>query len=255
MVEVASLDEVPLRSVWRDEARDFTPWLAAHPDLLGRELQMDLELEGKEVAVGAFSADVVLRDTNTGQRVVVENLLETTDHDHVGKLITYAAALEARWAVLVAKEFRPEHRSALTWLNSISGEGSGFFGIEVHAVRIADSPTAVRLDVVVEPDDLLTAGTCRGEDGVRNEGSLHRLVGRVPPRISRSTPRLEQRSDAVVRQLDELPQWEGWRSLRSQLCLSHRRFQLQPLRARVHGRRGVVVPRIGGSTLSDRSCM
>ena len=153
VVEVASLDEVPLRSVWRDEARDFTPWLAAHPDLLGRELQMDLELEGKEVAVGAFSADVVLRDTNTGQRVVVENLLETTDHDHVGKLITYAAALEARWAVLVAKEFRPEHRSALTWLNSISGEGSGFFGIEVHAVRIADSPTAVRLDVVVEPDD------------------------------------------------------------------------------------------------------
>ena len=78
---------------------------------------------------------MVLRDTNTGQRVVVENLLETTDHDHLGKLITYAAALEAHWAVLVAKAFRPEHRSALTWLNSISGEGSGFFGIEVHATR------------------------------------------------------------------------------------------------------------------------
>ena len=153
MVEVASLDEVPLREVWRDEARDFTPWLAAHPDHLGRALQMDLELEGAEVAVGPFSADVVLRDANTGQRVVVENLLETTDHDHLGKLITYAAALEAPWAVLVAKAFRPEHRSALTWLNSISGEGSGFFGIEVHAVRIGDSPAAVRLDVVVEPDD------------------------------------------------------------------------------------------------------
>ena len=153
MVEVASLEEVPLRSVWRDEARDFTPWLAANPDLLGKELQMDLELEGKEVPVGTFSADLVLRDTNTGQRVVVENLLETTDHDHLGKLITYAAALEARWAVLVAKQFRPEHRSALTWLNSILGEGSGFFGIEVHAVRIADSPTAVRLDMVVKPDD------------------------------------------------------------------------------------------------------
>ena len=73
--------------------------------------------------------------------------------DHLGKLITYAAALEARWAVLVAKQFRPEHRSALTWLNSISGEGSGFFGIEVQAVRIADSPTAIRLDIVVKPDD------------------------------------------------------------------------------------------------------
>ena len=114
---------------------------------------MDLELEGTEVAIGPFSADVVMRDANTGQRVVVENLLETTDHDHLGKLITYAAALEAHWAVLVAKEFRPEHRSALIWLNSISDEGSGFFGIEVHAVRIGDSPAAVQLDVVVEPDD------------------------------------------------------------------------------------------------------
>ena len=163
MVEVASLDEVPLREVWRDEARDFTPWLAAHPDHLGKVLQMDLELEGAEVAVGPFSADVVLRDANTGRRVVVENLLETTDHDHLGKLITYAAALEAHWAVLVAKVFRPEHRSALTWLNSISGEGSGFFGIEVHAVRIGDSPAAVRLDVVVEPDDFSRRARARAK--------------------------------------------------------------------------------------------
>lgn len=153
MVQVVSLDEVPLREVWRDEARDFTPWLAAHPEHLSRALQMDLELEGGEVAVGPFSADVVLRDANTAHRVVVENLLETTDHDHLGKLITYAAGLEAHWAVLIAKTFRPEHRSALIWLNSISGEDNGFFGIEVHAVRIGESLTAFRLDVVVEPDD------------------------------------------------------------------------------------------------------
>lgn len=153
VVEVASLEEVPLREVWPDEAKDFTPWLAAHPDHLGKALQMDLELEGDEVAVGPFSADVVFRDANTDHRIVVENLLEPTDHDHLGKLITYAAGLEAHWAVLVAKSFRPEHRSALNWLNSLSGEGSGFFGIEVHAVRIGDSPAAVQLNVVVEPDD------------------------------------------------------------------------------------------------------
>ena len=153
MVEVASLDEVSVREVWPDEAHDFTPWLAENPEHLSKALHMDLELEGAEVAVGPFSADVVLRDANTGQRVVVENYLETTDHDHLGKLITYAAGLEAHWAVLVAKTFRPEHRSALIWLNSISGEDSGFFGIEVHAVRIGDSPAAVQLGVVVEPDD------------------------------------------------------------------------------------------------------
>ena len=169
MVEVASLDEVPLREIWPDEARDFTPWLAAHPDQLGKELQRDLELEGEEVAVGPFFADVVLRDANTGQRVVVENFLETTDHDHLGKLITYAAALEAHWAVLVAKALRPEHRSALTWLNLISGEGSSFFGIEVHAVRIGDSPAAVRMDVVVAPDDF--ARRARAEAKTMSETS------------------------------------------------------------------------------------
>ena len=153
MVEIASLEDVPLREVWPDEAKHFTPWLAANPSHLGNALGMDLELEGEEVAVGPFSADVVLRGTQTGHLIVVENLLEATDHDHLGKLITYAAGLEAHWAVLVAKSFRPEHRSALNWLNSLSGEGSGFFGIEVHAVRIGDSPAAVQLDVVVEPDD------------------------------------------------------------------------------------------------------
>ena len=170
VVEVESLDDVPLREVWPDEARDFSPWLAQHPDHLGKALQMDLELEGSEVPVGPFSADVVLRDANTGHRVVVENLLETTDHDHLGKLITYAAGLEAHWAVLVAKSFRPEHRSALNWLNTLSGEGSGFFGIELHAVRIGDSPAAVRLDVVVEPDDFsrqARAGVGRARSGDR----------------------------------------------------------------------------------------
>ena len=153
VVDVASLEDVPLREVWPDEAKHFTPWLAANPSHLGNALGMDLELEGEEVAVGPFSADVVLRDTQTGHLIVVENLLEATDHDHLGKLITYAAGLEAHWAVLVAKAFRPEHRSALNWLNSLSGEGSGFFGIEVHAVRIGNSPAAVQLNVVVEPDD------------------------------------------------------------------------------------------------------
>ena len=177
MVKVASLDEVPLRSVWGDEARDFTPWLADHPNLLGKELQMDLELEGKEVPVGTFSADLVFRETNTGQRIVVENLLEKTDHDHLGKLITYAAALEAHWAVLVAKQFRPEHRSALTWLNSISGEGSGFFGIEVQAVRIAGLSHSGPSRHGCQTRRLFTTGTRRGGDSVRDKGPLHRVVG------------------------------------------------------------------------------
>src|SRR5262249_10579578 len=113
----------------------------------------DLELVGMEVAVGPFSADVVLVDASSGRRVVVENFLEPTDHDHLGKLITYASGPEASYAVLIAKQLRPEHRTALKWLNDMSTSDAGFFGIEMRALRIGASLPAVRLEVIVQPDD------------------------------------------------------------------------------------------------------
>ncbi len=119
---------------------------------LAKALGLDLELEDTEVAVGPFSCDLVCIDASSNSRVVVENMLNRTDHDHLGKLLTYAAGLEADYAVLVADEIRPEHRSALAHLNTITRAGSGFFGIELRAVRIGASPAALDLDVVVKPD-------------------------------------------------------------------------------------------------------
>ena len=84
----------------------------------------------------------------SGLRVVVENMINETDHDHLGKIITYAAGLEATYAVLIAEKFRPEHRSALQWLNVHSTESAGFFGVTLK--RLADwrfgicSPTRCR---------------------------------------------------------------------------------------------------------------
>ena len=100
---------------------------------------MDLELEGQEVPVGGYSADLVLNDISADSRVVVENMYGSTDHDHIGKLITYAAGLSASYAVLLAETFRPEHRTALNWLNSISSEERGFFGLSLEIWRIGDS--------------------------------------------------------------------------------------------------------------------
>ena len=144
---------VDIREVWQDEARDLTPWLAENLETLREALGIDLELEGIEVRVGPFSADLVLRDANTQKRVVVENMMANTDHDHLGKLITYAAGLEATHAVLVAETFRPEHRSALQWLNANSTDSLHFFGVELKAWRIGESRPAPQLDVVVEPDE------------------------------------------------------------------------------------------------------
>lgn len=160
---IGNLESVPIREVWKNEARDLTPWLAENTDRLSEALGMDLELEGSEVGVGPFRADIVLRDANTGSRVVVENMIHETDHDHLGKVITYAAGLEATYAVLIAEKSRPEHRSALQWLNAHSTESAGFFGITLKTWRIGDSPYAPQLDVVVEPDgwvrEVRAAGT------------------------------------------------------------------------------------------------
>ncbi|MBL4874384.1 MAG: hypothetical protein JKY41_13615 [Rhodobacteraceae bacterium] len=66
-------------------------------------LNMSLEVEEEERRVGRFSADILCRDTATaeGDWVVIENQLETTDHSHLGQIITYAAGLEAKTCIWV----------------------------------------------------------------------------------------------------------------------------------------------------------
>ena len=151
--KISTLDRVAVREVWPKEAEDFTPWLAENVELIGEAMGMDLELEGREVAVGPYSADLVLKEVSSGAVVVVENMYGRTDHDHIGKLITYAAGLEASYGVLLAEGFGPEHRSALNWLNSISTQDCGFFGLGLEAWRIGDSDPAPRLRVEVQPDN------------------------------------------------------------------------------------------------------
>lgn len=153
MSDTGTLSAVDVREIWPDEARDFTPWLAERADLLGEVLGLDLLHVATEAKVGNYSADIVFRDSNTDQAVVVENMFGRTDHDHLGKLVTYAAGLEATYAVLIATEFRDEHRSALTCLNRVSTEDLNLFGLVIEAWRIGDSLPAPRLRVEVKPKD------------------------------------------------------------------------------------------------------
>ncbi len=180
MREIGSLTSVPIREVWPNEAADLTPWLAENPGLLGDELGMDLELEGKEVPVGPFSADLLFRARDANALVVVENMMGSTDHDHLGKVITYASGLEvaqeegmeATYAVLLAEHFRPEHRTVLQWLNTHTTDAVGFFGIEIEAWRIGDSPPAPRLSVIARPDEW--ARQVRREIGPRDTEAAQR---------------------------------------------------------------------------------
>lgn len=151
---LGSLEYVNVRDVWAHEAHVFTPWLLENASHLGEALGMDLELTGAEHPVGNFSLDLIGHDLSTGERVIVENQLERTDHGHLGQLLTYAAGIEdVTNIVWVAPVFQPEHRAALDWLNTRTDEHTRFFGVEVAAVRIAASPFAPLFRVVSQPND------------------------------------------------------------------------------------------------------
>ena len=152
MDDLGTLSPVDVRAVWKSEPSDFTPWLAENADLLGEALGLELVDPRTEQGVGRYSADLVLREQSTDRLVVVENMLDPTNHDHLGKLITYAAGLDARYVVLIAPDYREEHRSALNWLNSISADDLAFFGVVLEVYRIGDSPCAPSLRVEVKPD-------------------------------------------------------------------------------------------------------
>lgn len=147
------LTPVPVREIWPHEAHDFTQWLLKNADVLSDALGMDLELTAAEHPVGGFSLDLIGRDIATGETVIIENQLETTDHSHLGQLLTYAGGTDPVNVVWCAPRFRDEHRAALDWLNDRTDESTRFFGIEVGAVRIGDSQPAPLFKLIAEPND------------------------------------------------------------------------------------------------------
>ena len=153
--DLARLKAVNLREVWQNEAGDFTPWLSEPENLkmLGETLGMELEDARTEQSVGSFSADIVATNTTNGRQVVIENQLEGTDHDHLGKILTYAAGLNALTVVWIAKQFTEEHRAALEWLNQHTSADIGFFGLEIEVWRIDDSRCAPKFNVVAKPNE------------------------------------------------------------------------------------------------------
>lgn len=153
-MELSRLTKLPLRTIWKHEAIHFTQWLAL-PDnleLLSETIGIDLINAQTEVGVGQFNVDILAEDEN-GHKVVIENQLENTDHDHLGKLITYASGLQADICIWVVARARQEHEQAINWLNENTTEGANFFLIEVEAWKIGDSLPAPRFNVVAKPND------------------------------------------------------------------------------------------------------
>ena len=152
-LNVSRLQSVPLREVWVHEARSFSAWLLANGDLLGEALGIDVELTEAEYPIGGYSLDLLGKDLTHDGPLIIENQLEGTDHDHLGKVITYAAGAAASTVIWLASHFREEHRQALDWLNEHTDDDVRFFGVVVKAVRIDDSRPAPFFDVIASPND------------------------------------------------------------------------------------------------------
>jgi hypothetical protein len=147
---VGRLQRVPLREVWKHEAQDFTQWLQGNLDELNESLDLNLIAADRERPAGDFNVDLVAEDENGGT-VVIENQLEKSNHDHLGKLVTYLTAIGAKKAIWIVSDPRPEHVAAIGWLNQSTN--ADFYMVKVEAVRIADSPAAPLFTLIVGPSD------------------------------------------------------------------------------------------------------
>ena len=167
MTAIGRLERVPLREVWPHEALDFSVWLEANTELLRDHIGSELSSIQREAAAGSFNVDLVAEDSS-GNAVVIENQLGRSDHDHLGKLITYASAYEAATAVWIVAEARPEHIQAVTWLNET--RATSFYLLKVDAVRVDDSLPAPLFTLIVGPSvEGRQVGVTKRELGKRHD--------------------------------------------------------------------------------------
>lgn len=158
---ISKIRRVNLREVWRHEALDFTTWLENNIDVLNDALDLSLVNVDREQAAGDFSVDLVAEDSDGGV-VIIENQLERSNHDHLGKVITYLTAFEARSAIWIVKEPRPEHVKAVAWLNESSS--ASFYLVKVEAIMIDDSAPAPLMTLITGPSEgAVKAGEAKKE--------------------------------------------------------------------------------------------
>ena len=147
---IGKIERVPLRDVWKHEAFDFTQWLQDNIDVLNNVIDLNLSNPEREQAAGSFSIDIVAED-DAGNPVIIENQLEKSDHDHLGKILTYLVAMGAKSAIWIVSNPRPEHISAISWLNESSA--ANFYLLKIEAIKIENSPPAPLLTVIVGPSE------------------------------------------------------------------------------------------------------
>ena len=149
MSEIGNLQRVPLRDVWGRERDGFTPWLADHIDVLSDTIGLSISIVEREHRPTERLSVDLLGETEAEGLVVIENQLEPSDHDHLGKLITYLTAIDAKVGIWIVADPKPEHIGAISWLNQTNL--ADFYLVKLEAVRVDESLPAPLLTLIVGP--------------------------------------------------------------------------------------------------------
>lgn len=176
-MELGKLKEVKLREIWKHEQYDFSSYLAKEENIneLGNLLGLTLTDVETEKIVGSYRCDILCKDEITGKVVLVENQLEPTNHDHLGKIITYASGLGASVLVWIVEYAREEHASAIEWLNKNMDSDISFFLMELHAYQIGNSLPAPYFKIIEQPNDF----TQQMKSITKNEGMNESMSKRL----------------------------------------------------------------------------
>ena len=144
-----------LREVWKNEATDFTQWLAKEENIkiLSEELGISIMVDETEASTGRYNVDIKAHEEDSDKTIVIENQLEMTNHDHLGKVIVYAAGFDADIQIWIVKEVRDEHKQAVDWLNEHSDEHINIFLVQIELWKIGDSPVAPKFQIISKPNN------------------------------------------------------------------------------------------------------
>lgn len=148
---IGKLERVSLREIWKSE-KHFTRWLEKNIELLNETLDLSLSPVEREKSAGTFAVDLLAED-NDGNAVIIENQIEKTNHDHLGNVLTYLTSLEAKTAIWIRSDPRPEHVKAMTWLNEATTSDVSFYPVKIEGIRIGESPAAPLLSVICAPSE------------------------------------------------------------------------------------------------------
>ncbi len=150
MADIGRITRVPLREVWPHEALGLTTWLESNVDVINDIIDLQLANAEREKSVGDFNVDLTAEGRD-GDLVIIENQLGKSDHDHLGKILTYLSNIGAKVAIWIVADPRPEHVKAVSWINESSL--AAFYLLKLEAIKIGDSDPAPLLTLIAGPSD------------------------------------------------------------------------------------------------------